>query len=259
MPGVDPEVAIHRLHVDSMFVPIKQRKRTFSDEKNMAIGIEVEALLKARPIRELQFPEWIVNVVLGDWWTVVQGMKSLISWMYQGDITRYVCSQRTRRKRPFFTEYDMFCWKVMPFGLKNAGAYQRMVKEIFANQIRRNMEIYVDDMLVKSKETAYHLENLRETFEQLRGSKLRINPEKCSFGVILGKFLGYMISERGIESNPDKISALLDMKQTKSYKDVQTFDRLPGSLKSLHLQVRRAESSILQELETCVEGELSLG
>ncbi|GAA0147329.1 hypothetical protein LIER_07055 [Lithospermum erythrorhizon] len=64
MPGVDPEVAIHRLHVDSMFVPIKQRKRTFSDEKNMAILSEVETLLKAKAIRELQFPKWIANVVL---------------------------------------------------------------------------------------------------------------------------------------------------------------------------------------------------
>ncbi|GAA0157480.1 hypothetical protein LIER_14738 [Lithospermum erythrorhizon] len=64
MLGVDPEAAMHRLHVDSMFVPIKQRKRTFSDEKNMAIKTEVEALLKVRSIRELQFPEWIANVVL---------------------------------------------------------------------------------------------------------------------------------------------------------------------------------------------------
>ncbi|GAA0138802.1 hypothetical protein LIER_34983 [Lithospermum erythrorhizon] len=64
MPVVDPEVAIHRLHVDSMFVPIKQRKRTFSDEKNMTIRSEVETLLKAKVIHELQFPEWVANVVL---------------------------------------------------------------------------------------------------------------------------------------------------------------------------------------------------
>ncbi|GAA0175979.1 hypothetical protein LIER_29055 [Lithospermum erythrorhizon] len=124
-------------------------------------------------------------------------------------------------KIAFFTDYGLFCWNVMPFGLKNAGAtYQRMVNGIFTNQIGRNMEIYVDDMLVKRKERGHHLENLKETFEQLCASNLRINPEKCSFGVTSGKFLGYMISERGIKLNPDKINALLHMKPPESYKDV---------------------------------------
>ncbi|GAA0141455.1 hypothetical protein LIER_02592 [Lithospermum erythrorhizon] len=76
-------------------------------------------------------------------------------------------------------------------------------------------------MLVKSKEMGNHLGNLKETFEQLRASKLRINPEKCSFGVTSGKFLGYMINKRCIEPNFDKIKALLDMKPPESYKDVQ--------------------------------------
>ncbi|GAA0147539.1 hypothetical protein LIER_36536 [Lithospermum erythrorhizon] len=64
MPGAGPEIAMHRLHVNSIFAPIKQRKRTFNDEKNMSIRTEIEALLKARAIRELQFPKWIANVVL---------------------------------------------------------------------------------------------------------------------------------------------------------------------------------------------------
>ncbi|GAA0173042.1 hypothetical protein LIER_26742 [Lithospermum erythrorhizon] len=115
-------------------------------------------------------------------------------------------------KTAFITEYGLYCWKVMPFGLKNVGAtYQRMVNSIFSTQIGKNKEIYVDNMLVKSKVKVDHLENLRETFEQLRKSKLRINPDKCSFGVTLGKFLGYMISEREIEPNPDKIKEILNM------------------------------------------------
>ncbi|GAA0162910.1 hypothetical protein LIER_39496 [Lithospermum erythrorhizon] len=98
-------------------------------------------------------------------------------------------------KIAFITEYKLYYWKVMPFGLKNAGAtYQRMVNSIFASQIGRNMEIYMDDMLVKSKVRANHLANLRETFNQLRESGLKVNPEKCSFGVVSGKFLGYMIN-----------------------------------------------------------------
>ncbi|GAA0187298.1 hypothetical protein LIER_34586 [Lithospermum erythrorhizon] len=85
-------------------------------------------------------------------------------------------------------------------------------------------------MLVKSKERGQHLENLKETFKQLCSYKLRINPEKCSFGVTSGKFLGYTISERGIEPNLDKIKALLDMKLPESYKDVQ---KLTGYLAAL--------------------------
>ncbi|GAA0174201.1 hypothetical protein LIER_27643 [Lithospermum erythrorhizon] len=107
-------------------------------------------------------------------------------------------------KTAFITEYGLYCWKVVPFGLKNAGAtYQRMVKSIFTSQIGRNMEIYRDDMLVKSKTKAEHLTNLRKTVNRLRESRLKVNPEKCSFGVVFGKFLGYMTSERGIPSTDD--------------------------------------------------------
>ncbi|GAA0148199.1 hypothetical protein LIER_07712 [Lithospermum erythrorhizon] len=135
-------------------------------------------------------------------------------------------------KTAFITEYGLYCWKVMPFGLKKAGpTYQRMVNYIFASQIGRNMEIYVDDMLVKSKARVDHLANLRETFNQLRQSRLKMYPEKCSFGVVLGKFLGYMISSRGIEPNPDMIEALLGMKPPNSYKDVR---KLTGCLAALN-------------------------
>ncbi|GAA0164656.1 hypothetical protein LIER_20243 [Lithospermum erythrorhizon] len=98
------------------------------------------------------------------------------------------------------------------------------------HQIGRNMEIYVDDMLVKSKEKGHHLVNFKETFEQLRSSRLRINLEKCSFGVTLGKFLGYMMRERGIKPNPDKIKALLNMEPLAGYKDIQ---KLTGCLEAL--------------------------
>ena len=85
----------------------------------------------------------------------------------------------------------------MPFGLKNAGAtYQRLVNKIFSRQIGRNMEVYVDDMLVKSKEEDTHLDDLKETFTTtLRQYQIRLNPSKCTFRVSLGKFLGFMVSQ----------------------------------------------------------------
>ena len=94
----------------------------------------------------------------------------------------------------------------MPFRLKNAGAiYQRLVNHLFRPQIRRNVEVYVNDMLVKSQNEEIHLDDLQETFDTLRQYNMKLNPSKCAFGVSSGKFLGFMVSHRGIKANPDKI------------------------------------------------------
>ena len=83
----------------------------------------------------------------------------------------------------------------MPFKLKNVGAtYQRLVNQMFRKQIGRNMEVYVDDMFVKSKKEGSHLDDLKETFKTLRQYKMKLNPAKCAFGVSFGKFLGFMVS-----------------------------------------------------------------
>ncbi|KAL0416736.1 UNVERIFIED_CONTAM: hypothetical protein Slati_3505500 [Sesamum latifolium] len=91
----------------------------------------------------------------------------------------------------FITSEGTFCYVAMPFGLKNAGAtYQRLVDKIFHPQIGRNVEVYVDDMLVKSKKAEEHVKDLEETFSVLRKYKLKLNPAKCAFGVQGGRFLG---------------------------------------------------------------------
>ena len=98
-------------------------------------------------------------------------------------------------KMNFITNQGLYCYRVMPFGLKNVGAtYQRLVNQMFNKQIERNMEVYVDDMLIKSKEVKSHLDNLEETFETFRQYKMRLNLAKCAFGVSSGKFLGFMVS-----------------------------------------------------------------
>ena len=109
----------------------------------------------------------------------------------------------------------------MPLGLKNAGAtYQRLVNHMFRPQIGRNVEVYVDDMLVKSVEEKRHLDGLQETFDTLRRYKMKLNPIKCAFGVASGKFLGFMVSQRGFEANHGKIQAILNMEPPKNIKDV---------------------------------------
>ena len=103
--------------------------------------------------------------------------------------------EEDQEKTAFITSQGLYCYKVMPFGLKNAGAtYQRLMNKMFRKQIGRNMEVYVDDMLVKSKEELTHLDDLKETFTTLRQYQMKLNPSKCAFGVAWGKFLGFMVS-----------------------------------------------------------------
>ena len=125
-----------------------------------------------------------------------------------------IMDKADQEKTSFVTSQGLFCYKVMPFGLKNAGAtYQRLVKHMFRPQIGRNVEVYVDDMPVKSQDEKIHLDDLQKTFDTLRQYNMKLNPSKCAVGVSSGKFLGFMVSHRGIEANSDKIQAILDMKR----------------------------------------------
>ncbi|XP_071916078.1 uncharacterized protein [Coffea arabica] len=111
-----------------------------------------------------------------------------------------------QEKTSFITEYDTYCYTTRPFGLKNAGEiYQRLVNKLFKNQIGRNMDVYVDDMLVKSRTQEQFIDDLREIFSVLQSSRMLLNPKKCTFGVRSGKFLGYMIFKYGVRVNPDKV------------------------------------------------------
>ena len=115
-----------------------------------------------------------------------------------------------QEKTLFVTSQGLFCYKVIPYGLKNAGAtYQRLMNKMFAQQIGRNVQVYVDDMLVKSRREEDLLEDLRETFNTLRSYNMKLNPGQCTFGVMVEKFLGFMVSQRGIEAYLDKIRAIM--------------------------------------------------
>ncbi|KAL5578497.1 hypothetical protein UlMin_020196 [Ulmus minor] len=152
----------------------------------------------------------------------------------------------------FLTDQGLYCYKVMPFGLKNAGAtYQRLVNKMFKQQIGKTMEVYVDDMLVKSLKADEHINNLRESFEVLREYKMKLNPAKCAFGVTSGKFLGFMVNHRGIEANPAKIKALLNMESPRKVKEVQS---LTGQGESLILYLAVSKGAVSSALIREEEG-----
>ena len=111
-----------------------------------------------------------------------------------------------QEKTSFIASQCLFYYKVMSFGLKNMGiTYQRLMNKMFAHQIGKNVQVYVDDMLVKSRRGDDHLDDLKETFDTLRSYNMKLNPSKCAFEVMAEKFLRFMVSQRGIEVNPDKI------------------------------------------------------
>ncbi len=122
-------------------------------------------------------------------------------------------------------------------GLKNERAtYQRQMNKVFDSQIGRNMEVYVDDMIVKSKLLSNHIIDLHETFQQLCTFNIRLNPEKCVFRVTTSEFLGLIVSERGIDANLEKIKTHLESKMPSTIKDIQ---RLIGRITALSRFISR--------------------
>ena len=143
-----------------------------------------------------------------------------------------------QEKTSFVTGQGTYCYCVMPFGLKNAGAtYQRHLNRMFQKNIGTTMEVYIEDMLVKSTTAKLHIAYLSEAFQILREYNMKLNPAKCSFGVSAGKFLGFIVNNRGIEANQNKIKVVLDMPPPSSMKEVQ---RLTGRIVALRRFVSRA-------------------
>ena len=130
------------------------------------------------------------------------------------------------------TPIGNYHYKVMPFDLKIAGStYQKMMTRIFEPQLGKSIEVYIDNMVVKSKVVSDHVRDLGVIFGILRKHKLRLNASKCSFSVGSGKFLGYMVTHRGIEVSPDKIKAIHNLQAPRNPKEIQ---KLTGMIAALN-------------------------
>ena len=216
----------------------------FAPEKENAIKEEVQKLTATEFIREIYYPDQLANIIMvkkanGKWRICVDftdlnktcpkdsyplpridqlvdstSGHRLLSFMdafFGYNLIRM--DEADQEKTSFITSQGLFCYKVMPFDLKNARApYQRLVNHMFRLQIGQNVEVYIDDILAKSLDKGKHLDDLEETFDTLKQYNMKLNPSKCAFGVSSRKFLGFMVLNRGIEANPDKIQAILDMK-----------------------------------------------
>ena len=140
-------------------------------------------------------------------------------------------------KTAFITSHELYCYNVMPSGLKNFGVtYQRLVTKIFRSLMGKTMEVYINDMLIKYKESLDHTQHLQKTFELQRTYDMKLNPLKCAFGVSSGKFLGFMVTQRGIEDNPIQLRAIIESHTPTSRKRVQ---QLTGRLVALERFISR--------------------
>ncbi|KAI5356456.1 hypothetical protein L3X38_009352 [Prunus dulcis] len=160
----------------------------------------------------------------------------------------------------FITDRALYCYKVMPFRLKNAEAtYQRLVNSLFAPLIGNTMEVYVDDMLVKSRTADQHIPNLSAMFTILKQYRMRLNPTKCAFGVASGKFLGFLISQRGIKVNLEKIQAILDLTIPKTVKNIQSLTgRVAALTRFISKATEFATASILEDQQnTLIQNHVS--
>uniref|UniRef100_A0A2N9GE52 Reverse transcriptase domain-containing protein n=1 Tax=Fagus sylvatica TaxID=28930 RepID=A0A2N9GE52_FAGSY len=180
-PGVSPDLSCHALNIGLEHKPVAQKQRKLAPERATIILEELERLLASGAIREVQYPGYHQIPIITD------------------------------QERQLSSQRGTYCYKVMPFGLKNAGAtYQRMVTKLFGHMIGKTVEVYIDDMLIKSLQ--------RKTMQ----------PTYCKC---------HIVSRRGIKANPDQIAALVDLAEPRNIKQVQ---RLTGMVAALRLFISRS-------------------
>ncbi|KAI5335370.1 hypothetical protein L3X38_025503 [Prunus dulcis] len=251
---IDPLIICLRLHVNLASRPVAQNRCNFAPKRVAIIEAEIDKLLDTDLIEEVSYSEWLANVVLVvkkdqcKWGVCVDytnlnkacpkdnfllpridqlvdstfGNK-LLSFMdtYSG-YNQIMLHEEDKANTFFIIKRGTYCYKVMPFALKNARAmYQRLINRIFKEHISKTMEVYVDDMTVKVPRRADQIKNLAEAFSLLKKYHMKLNPSKCTFAVSSSKFLGYLVTQRRIEDYPNQIKVIFNMNSLARMKEIQ--------------------------------------
>jgi hypothetical protein len=283
--GVNRDVIEHSLNVDPSFRPRKQRLRKMFNDKAEGARNEVKRLLSAGVIKEVTYPEWLANTFMvkkanGKWRMCIDftylnkacpkdefplpRIDSLVDAAASSELMSLLdcysgyhqiwMKKEDEPKTSFITPSGTYCYLRMPEGLKNAGeSFNRMTAKVLHSQIGRNVLTYVDDIIVKSTNQEDHIADLQETFANFRQAGLKLNLEKFVFGVKKGKFLGCLVSTKGIKANTNKIEAILWMEQPNTKKGAQ---RLAGRLASLNRFISRSAERNLPFFEILKSAEV---
>ena len=252
MVGIDIDIIQHCIPIDPTMKVVKQKLRRMKPEWTLKIKEEVEKQYNAGFLRVVNYPEWLANVVpvlkkdgkvrmcvdfrdlnkvslkddfpLSHIDVLVDNAAGHALLSFMDGFSRYNQSKMApedTEKTYFITPWGTYYYKVMPFALKNAGAtYQQVATTLLHDLIHKEVEVYVDDMIVKSKDCEWHIQALRKFFKRIRFYKLQLNPKKCAFKVTFGKLLGFMVSQRGIEVDSEKIKTIVEMKPLRIEKEI---------------------------------------
>jgi hypothetical protein len=274
MPSVPREVIEHHLAVCPQAHPMKQKTRKQAQEKQNFIVQEVEKRKKAKLIREVADATWIANLVVvpkangsgrlcvdftslnkacpKDPYSLAR-IDQIVDSTIGCDLLCFLdafsgyhqikLAREDEDKIAFITPCGVYCYVCMPFGLKNAGAtFQRLMRKALGAQMGRNAEAYVDDIIVKTRDSRTFIEDLEETFTNLRKVNIKLNPTKCAFGVPSEKLLGFLVSHHGIEANPDKVKTIEEMRSPRNLKEIQC---LAGCMAALGCFIARSGEKAL--------------
>jgi hypothetical protein len=268
MPGIPKEVIEHHLKIHPDAKLVRQKPHKQSIEWQNFIREEVRKLLQAGFIEEVQHPVWLANLVVVlkangklrmciDYTNLNKACPKdpyplpridqivdstsgcdLLSFIDAYSSFHQIKMAKVEWKHtPFVTVDGLYCYVVIPYGLLNAlPTFARSMNITLGDLVRDIVEMYVNDIVIKTRELNSLLENLAQVLDKLRATCTKLNPEKCIFGVSAGKLLRFLVSHRGIEANPDKIRAIEAMRPLARLKDVQ---RLTGSLAALSRFISR--------------------
>ncbi|GJZ46987.1 reverse transcriptase domain-containing protein [Tanacetum coccineum] len=237
MTGLPRHIAEQRLNVRKGCSLVRQKKRGQAADRNQAIQEVVGKLVEAGIMREVHYHDWLSNPVMvkkhDNSWRMCVDFKDLnkacpkygyplseIDWKVESlcgfpfkcfldaykDYHQIQMAKEDEEKTGFITSQGIFCYTKMPFGLRNARAtYQHLVDKVFHKQIGRNLEVYVDDLVIKSRTEDEIVRDMEETFQTLREINMKLNPKKCTFGIEEEMFLGYKVITRGLKVCSDKV------------------------------------------------------
>jgi hypothetical protein len=240
MPRIPREVIEHHLKIHPNAKLVSQKPHRQSIERQDFIREEVRKLLDAGFIEEAHHPVWLANPVIVpkangklrmciDYTSLNKAclkdpyplprIDQIVDSAYGCDLLSFLdaysgfhqiqMAREDRKHTAFVTVDGLYCYVVMPYGLRNAlPTFVRAMSKTFGDLIRDRIEIYVDDIVVKTKKGSTLVEDLTLVFDKLRATRTKLNPDKCVFGVSAGKLLGFLVSHRGIEANPEKTRAM---------------------------------------------------
>nr|GEX03715.1 reverse transcriptase domain-containing protein [Tanacetum cinerariifolium] len=252
-------VTKHKLNKDKKITPMQQKKKRMTPEQSVIASKEVEELRKARILRETRD---INKACLKDCYSLPKidwKVDSLFDFKLKYFLDAYKgyhqiqMEKEEEHKTTFHAQKGVYCYRKMPFVLKNTGAtYQRLVDKVFESQIGRNMEAYMEDIVIKGIDEEEMLADIKEPSERLQKINMKLN-QKCSFEMEEEQFLGHVVSKKGIKANPSKIQVLTSLQRPKTIKEVQSLNGKLALLKRFLSKCVEKSLPFFKTLKGCLE------